>query len=164
MSKNTSAYKPGDFYDNNFYISVEGISDTLVGISKFDFNLHDDIKKVIKNYAKKIQAKAKAIVPVKSGNLRKAISVKYYRQGMAAHIYPSDEKIRKGMASTGKRQSYRHFVEYGTMDRHTKYIHPIYGTFRGHMKAYRYMGSARMAYQNSFEQEISKILNKKVVV
>ena len=154
----------GGFYDNNFYISVDGISDTLISVKKFDFKVHEDIKVVIKDYAKKIQKKAKLIVPVKTSNLKKSITVKYYRQGMAAHIFPSDEKIRKGMQGTGKRQTYRHFVEYGTMDRRTKYVHPIFGTFRGRMKASRYMGLAREAYQDSFETAINKAINKKVVV
>lgn len=157
-------YNKGDFYDNNFFISVDGITDTLIKIKKFDFEIHEGVKKVIKEYAVKIQKKAKLNVPVKTGNLKKSITVKYYRQGMAAHIFPSDEKIRKGMESTGKRQTYRHFVEYGTMNRRTKYVHPIFGTFRGKMKASRYMGLAREAYENDFETAIYKVISKKVVV
>ena len=151
-------------YDNSLFISVEGISDTLVRISKFDVALHDRVKDIIKEYAVKIQKKAKLEVPVKTGNLKRSISVKYYHNGLAAHIFPSDEKIKKGMEGSGKRQTYRHFVEYGTMDRYTKYVHPIFGTFRGRMKASRYMGIARESYQNSFITAMEKAINKKVVV
>lgn len=151
-------------YNNSFYISVDGISDTLTRISKFDMALHEEAKSIVRAYAVKIQKKAKMEAPVKTGNLKKSISVKYYHKGLSAHIFPSDEKIKRGMAATGKRQTYRHFVEYGTMDRYTKYVHPVFGTFRGKMKASRYMAKARESYQDSFASEIKKAVDKKVVV
>ena len=33
-------------YDNNFYISVDGITDTLIKVKKFDFDTHEGIKKL----------------------------------------------------------------------------------------------------------------------
>ncbi len=158
-------YVPGDRYEGNIVISVDGISDTINKISKFDVKLHDDVRKKIDEYAKKIQKRAKEYVPVKTGALKRSISIKKYFNGMSAHIFPSDEKIRKAMSSSGKRQTYRHFIEYGTGTRYTKYRHPIYGTFRGAIKnGYRYMARARIDYEDSFEDSIRKILNKKVVV
>lgn len=159
------AYVPGDRYEGNIVISVDGISDTIGKISKFDVRLHDDIRKKIDEYAKKIQKKAKQYVPVKTGALKRSISIKKYFNGMTAHVFPSDDKIRKAMSSSGKRQTYRHFIEYGTGTRYTKYKHPRYGTFRGAISSgYRYMAKARMDYEDSFETSIRKIIDKKVVI
>lgn len=157
------AYVPGDYYEGSIVISVDGISDTIQAISKFDYRLHEDLKGKISEYAKKIKSRAQSYTPVRTGALRKSITIKKYFKGLSAHIFPSDEKIRKAM-SGGKRQTYRHFVEYGVGTRYTKYHHPIFGTFRGSYEGRRYMARARQDYQDTFETEIQKIINKKVVV
>lgn len=157
------AYVPGDHYEGSIVLSVEGISDTLHGVKKYDFDTHEKIRKKIDEYAKKIKRSAQQNTPVRTGALRKSITAKKYHNGLSAHIFPSDDKIRKAMTN-GKRQTYRHFVEYGVGTRYTKYHHPIFGTFRGSYEGRGYMAKARREHGGSFENDMRNIVDRKVVI
>lgn len=154
-------YQQGDTYYSNIYISVEGLSDTLHKISKYDYETQEKIVTQVDKYAKLIKRAGKNYAPKDTGALAKSITIKKFFQGTAAHIFPSDKKIKK---SRGHGQSYRHFQEYGTGERWTKYTHPIYGNYRGSAPPTYYMKKARLQYEGSFENEIRKIVNKEVII
>lgn len=152
------AYQQGTTYDNHVYLHVEGVSDTLHSIGKYEFEMQEQISKKVDKYAKLIKKSAKANAPKLTGALQKSITIKKFFNGTAAHIFPSDKKMG------GSKQTYRHFQEYGTGDRWTRQPHPIYGTYRGSAPAKHYMRNARTQYESAFEGEMAIIVKKKVVV
>lgn len=153
-------------YKNVVVLDVDGIDDTLREMTKYSASVNDGLRKIVDKYGKLIKAQAKANAPVNKGTLKASIKMKKFFKGLAAHIMPSDEYMKKAYKS-GKvsgRQTYRHFVEYGTGERYTKGYLWHGTTYRGRANAHWYMSNARKKYEGAYEAEIARLVNKEVKI
>ena len=149
-------------YSGVIVLSINGISDTISAIGKFDMETKVKSRQVVQKYAPLMRDKARELAPKDTGTLAKSIRVRYFYDKMLAHIFPEDKVIKK--RPEGQRQTYRHFIEYGTGERYSK-GHLFMGTtYRGRINGYFYMERARKAYGNQFLSDIQKIVNREVVV
>lgn len=149
-------------YSGVIVLSIDGISDTVRAIGKFDFETKERSKKVVEKYAPLMRDKARELVPVKTGTLRKSIRIRYFYNHMLAHIFPEDKVIKK--RPEGKRQTYRHFIEYGTGERYSNGALFMGTTYRGRINGYFYMEQARKAYGPAFLADMQRLINRKEVV
>lgn len=73
--------------------SVEGLDELLANLSTLGGNIKESCKKGLERSAKKIQANAKLLTPVKTGHLRNSIKTKseIAEDGVSAQVFTNCE-------------------------------------------------------------------------
>lgn len=149
-------------YSGVIVLSINGISDTISQIGKFDFETKNKSREIVQKYAPLMRDKARELAPKDTGTLAKSIRVRYFYNRMLAHIFPEDKVIKK--RPEGKRQTYRHFIEYGTAERYSNGALFMGTTYRGRINGYFYMERARKAYGNQFLNDMQRLINREKVI
>ncbi|WP_028390548.1 hypothetical protein [Bacillus cihuensis] len=131
-----------------FTVNVDGVERTIANINRFDIEATLKAKAIIRKNALGVGRDSRKVAPRKTGKLSKAISTKFYINGMYAVTGPNHKKA-----------PHRAFFVHGTKDRFRKN-----GGFTGRVNEIRYMESAEQKYKQRFEQEIKQTFDKDVEV
>jgi hypothetical protein len=130
-------------------VTVEGISQTIAELTKYNVQLTKDIEALNKTWAKAVINVARSKVLQDTGGLKRSIKAKYFKKdGPAATVFPR-----------GNAGSARHLVEYGTGPRVQRN-----GRYTGRMRAVPFMAPAQKSAEGPYAAEVLKLVNKDVVV
>jgi len=139
-------------------IRIEGQEETIRNVSSFDVQKTDQLRKIVREFGRKIGSAARKEVPVSPptrkkthgspGDLKKSIKAKYYYQNLGAMVGPMKPK-----------GAHRGIIEYGTKERTTKNGHKT-----GKISPHPFMEPARKQYENTYNQKIKEVFDEDVIV
>ena len=140
---------------DNIRIEMEGVEKVLREAALFNRKIIDDVGKEIKTSSQNIKKNARARVLVKTGRLRKSITVK--DTSKKAGFEPRLAKTVHTRSSKGG--FFGHIVEGGTSNR----SHPIFGT-SGSMPVSPFMRPAEEAEAPRFNAALRRVANEHKVI
>lgn len=132
-------------------INLMGTGATITAIDKYDMEMREEIKQIVKVTSKNVQKKAKSLAPVgPTGNLKKSIKPKYFDDGLSSTVVPR-----------GQKGSHRHLVEYGTQPRYQKKKNNKYV---GSMPGMPFMTPAEQSQEAVYEAKIRSVVERDEVI
>ena len=143
----------------DFSVQIDGVEDALIKAARYNIEIENEVKGVIKKSANNVKKQARENVLVRTGLLKRSITVKDTSRRVG---------VPKGFAKTVHSRSKLggtrgHLVEGGTGPR-TGPDHPKFGADRGRMPRTPFMSSARIAEEPNFRLALRRITERYEII